>query len=51
MEGRPIALDATVDEYRKLDDFGSSGVARPAAPPLWKRATTAKATSGAWRST
>jgi molybdopterin-containing oxidoreductase family iron-sulfur binding subunit len=37
MEGRPIALDATVEEYAKLADFGQWNVPDPAEPPLWKR--------------
>jgi len=38
MEGRPIAIDATVDEYRSEPDFASYRSVDPVStPPLWKQ--------------
>jgi molybdopterin-containing oxidoreductase family iron-sulfur binding subunit len=38
MEGRPIAIDATLDEYRKEPDFASYRSVDPVStPPLWKQ--------------
>ena len=38
MEGRPIAIDATLDEYRKEPDFASYRAVDPVStPPLWKQ--------------
>jgi len=36
MEGRPIALDATLDAYREHPNFGQRGSPDPSPPPLWK---------------
>jgi Fe-S-cluster-containing dehydrogenase component/anaerobic selenocysteine-containing dehydrogenase len=36
MEGRPIALDATLDAYRAQANFGQWGSPDPATLPLWK---------------
>jgi len=36
MEGRPIALDATLDAYREQPNFGQKGSPDPSPPPLWK---------------
>jgi molybdopterin-containing oxidoreductase family iron-sulfur binding subunit len=35
MEGRPIALDESVDEYRNQGDFAQWRSPDPATPPLW----------------
>ena len=38
MEGRPIAIDATLDEYKKEPDFASYRSVDPVStPPLWKQ--------------
>jgi molybdopterin-containing oxidoreductase family iron-sulfur binding subunit len=38
MEGRPIAIDATLDEYKKEPDFASYRAVDPVStPPLWKQ--------------
>jgi molybdopterin-containing oxidoreductase family iron-sulfur binding subunit len=38
MEGRPIAIDATLEEYRKEPDFASYRSVDPVStPPLWKQ--------------
>ncbi|MGB5312732.1 MAG: molybdopterin oxidoreductase, partial [Polyangiales bacterium] len=38
MEGRPIAIDATVEEYKKEPDFASYRSVDPVSvPPLWKQ--------------
>jgi Fe-S-cluster-containing dehydrogenase component len=38
MEGRPIAIDATLDEYRQEPDFASYRSVDPVStPPLWKQ--------------
>jgi molybdopterin-containing oxidoreductase family iron-sulfur binding subunit len=38
MEGRPIAIDATLDEYKKEPDFASFRAVDPVStPPLWKQ--------------
>jgi molybdopterin-containing oxidoreductase family iron-sulfur binding subunit len=38
MEGRPIAIDATLDEYMKEPDFASYRSVDPVStPPLWKQ--------------
>ncbi|MFO0641387.1 MAG: 4Fe-4S dicluster domain-containing protein [Polyangiaceae bacterium] len=53
MEGRPIAIDATVEEYRKQPDFPlfpapehhrKYGTPDPAVGPLWKQVDYSKAT-------
>jgi Fe-S-cluster-containing dehydrogenase component len=36
MEGRPIALDTTLDAYRALPNFGQQRSPDPVALPLWK---------------
>ena len=36
MEGRPLAIDATYDEYRKNPTFGQQKSIRMSIPPLWK---------------
>ena len=36
MEGRPIAIDATLSEYQKQPDFASWRSIEMSAPPLWK---------------
>ncbi len=36
MEGRPLALDATLEDYRKQPDFGQWESPDPSTPPLWK---------------
>ncbi|MEY4545842.1 MAG: hypothetical protein RL685_2037 [Pseudomonadota bacterium] len=36
MEDRPIALDATLDEYRAQPGFGQERSPDPSAAPLWK---------------
>ncbi len=36
MEGRPIALDATLDAYRAQPSFGQWGSPDPSAPPPWQ---------------
>jgi molybdopterin-containing oxidoreductase family iron-sulfur binding subunit len=36
MEGRPIALDATLDAYRAQPNFGQWGSPDPSTPPPWK---------------
>jgi molybdopterin-containing oxidoreductase family iron-sulfur binding subunit len=36
MEGRPIALDATLDAYRAQPNFGQWGSPDRSAPPPWK---------------
>ena len=36
MEGRPLALDATLDAYRAQPSFGQWGSPDPSTPPLWK---------------
>ena len=36
MEGRPIAIDATLDEYRKTPDFAQYKTPDPKVLPLWK---------------
>ncbi|UJR80932.1 4Fe-4S dicluster domain-containing protein [Sandaracinus amylolyticus] len=35
MEGRPLAIDATVEEYIAQPDFGQWGIPTPTTPPLW----------------
>ncbi|MGB5809587.1 MAG: 4Fe-4S dicluster domain-containing protein, partial [Polyangiales bacterium] len=38
MEGRPIAIDATLEEYKKEPDFASYRSVEPVnTPPLWKQ--------------
>ncbi len=38
MEGRPIAIDTTLDQYKKEPDFASYRSVDPAStPPLWKQ--------------
>ncbi len=38
MEGRPIAIDATLEEYKKEPDFASYRSVDPVStPPLWKQ--------------
>ncbi len=38
MEGRPIVIDATLDEYKKEPDFASYRSVDPVStPPLWKQ--------------
>ena len=38
MEGRPIAIDATLEEYKKEPDFASYRAVDPVStPPLWKQ--------------
>jgi Fe-S-cluster-containing dehydrogenase component len=38
MEGRPIAIDATLDEYKKEPDFASYRSVDPVStPPLWQQ--------------
>jgi Fe-S-cluster-containing dehydrogenase component len=37
MEDRPLALDATLEDYRKQPDFGQWESPDPSAKPLWKR--------------
>ncbi len=38
MEGRPIAIDATLDEYKQEPDFASYRAVDPkSVPPLWKQ--------------
>jgi len=38
MEGRPIAIDATLDEYKSEPDFASYRAVDPVSiPPLWKQ--------------
>ncbi len=38
MEGRPIAIDATLDEYKKEPEFASYRAVDPVStPPLWKQ--------------
>jgi len=38
MEGRPITIDATLDEYKKEPDFASYRSVDPVStPPLWKQ--------------
>ncbi len=38
MEGRPIAIDATLDEYKAEPDFASYRAVDPVStPPLWKQ--------------
>jgi len=38
MEGRPIAIDATLEEYKKEPDFASYRAVDPVnTPPLWKQ--------------
>lgn len=36
MEGRPLALDATLDAYRAQPSFGQQRSPEPSAAPLWK---------------
>jgi molybdopterin-containing oxidoreductase family iron-sulfur binding subunit len=36
MEGRPLALDATVAEYKERPDFGQWASPDPSSAPLWK---------------
>jgi molybdopterin-containing oxidoreductase family iron-sulfur binding subunit len=36
MEGRPLAIDATLDEYKAQPDFGQWGTPDLSAAPLWK---------------
>jgi molybdopterin-containing oxidoreductase family iron-sulfur binding subunit len=36
MEGRPLALDATLESYRAQPRFGQTSSPDPAASPLWK---------------
>ena len=36
MEGRPIAIDAELDEYRSQPDFGQWKIPDPQVAPLWK---------------
>lgn len=52
MEGRPIAIDATLEEYKKQPDFPlfpapehgrKYGSPDPATPPLWKQVDYSKA--------
>ncbi|MGB5366963.1 MAG: molybdopterin oxidoreductase, partial [Polyangiales bacterium] len=43
MEGRPIAIDATLDEYKKEPDFASYRAVDPVStPPLWKQVDYSK---------
>jgi Fe-S-cluster-containing dehydrogenase component/anaerobic selenocysteine-containing dehydrogenase len=35
MEGRPIAVDATVAEYQETPDFGQWAIPQPSVGPLW----------------
>jgi molybdopterin-containing oxidoreductase family iron-sulfur binding subunit len=37
MENRPVAIDATLDAYRKQPEFGQWASPDPTATPLWKR--------------
>ncbi|MEO8875947.1 MAG: 4Fe-4S dicluster domain-containing protein [Polyangiaceae bacterium] len=37
MEGRPIAIDATLEEYRKTPEFAQFRTPRPKTLPLWNR--------------
>jgi molybdopterin-containing oxidoreductase family iron-sulfur binding subunit len=37
MEGRPLAVDASLDEYKSSPDFGQWATPDPSAPPLWER--------------
>ncbi|MGH7327264.1 MAG: 4Fe-4S dicluster domain-containing protein, partial [Polyangiaceae bacterium] len=37
MEGRPIAIDSTLEEYRKTPDFPQYRAPRPKTLPLWDR--------------
>lgn len=37
MEGRPIAIDATVDEYRAEPEFASYRTVEMNVPPLWEQ--------------
>jgi Fe-S-cluster-containing dehydrogenase component len=37
MEGRPVALDAPLEEYRKQHDFTQWELPDPSTPPLWQR--------------
>jgi molybdopterin-containing oxidoreductase family iron-sulfur binding subunit len=37
MENRPLAIDATVSDYRRQPEFGQYASPDPSAKPLWKR--------------
>lgn len=37
MEGRPIAIDSTLEEYKKTPDFPQYRAPRPKTLPLWNR--------------
>ncbi|HMI93207.1 MAG TPA: 4Fe-4S dicluster domain-containing protein, partial [Polyangiales bacterium] len=37
MEGRPLSIDANLDEYKSTPDFGQWATPDPSAPPLWER--------------